>query len=1406
METGKEADKTGVLNPSQINTLNSQIRNIQAKANGAITISDNVREVKEDQLPNVTSKLNTLSSLIDQYNTARATIETQNHSTEGTVGVAGQLETVDVTGSNLDETISNLQKLLTRMQSTITANQKAVDTDAKAANQDRVLMDKIREANQTISGTASTIKNYKDGITGDLDVVKRKSQDSIAAGGVVVDNTETQKINTVKTNQTVTATTKVNSIDEANKELSRILADLQKQNTVCSQEAVKAASYKANALANIDSINTWLGEMKQISANARQTAGTFNKSVAALDAYKADRLAKLQAKIDEYKKIGYTTEDTLNAMQAVIDGVKNSNITTTTVTVGPSETIDFGDIGQASSANNGAKDGSIDATKETEKNALTGQTNAALAAAKAQDDALVAKINEAYSITDNAIAEIDKAFAEAKEMARKDSEFQQKLTAFKDSLTTLEGKIKEADKELDDDDKKAGEAILNKITDQIKIARQQVSERKFEDKDLPTTASTINTDVSDWNDFAKTHSSGGVQSMTTKQIRDLIAKLAGNTGQSEKIRGWIWNNMRPSTTSDGKKKIAKMTEDLKGKVSNTSDPRFINVPYPKTNQYSLISAIKANKDKDIQSNSFGFIWKNGNLEHAKWEKNDNTWHTGIGKDFIDYFHKLDGGDRWTNNSTIGTVKSLNPWYYDYKNQYATNDDYITTMAIGTTGKQAITIPNAFVYYDTATDETKRFDVKVTLTLTDQNGNKLNNENWLPKGIIAPGHGEVLKIFSVSAGKDCKLHVGGGVIIGQYVGKDWHGSGGSGAGGTGEHLLLSSDSVGRGGQGSSGPKAQFIPASTYRVGGPVFGLRLETKIELVKPKGVSDHEWSAEKKYRENSIYGRAHHAFNQMPVAVNDIDDKQIMATEKGNIYLDESKMKTDHVTIKGKKHLAVKPKNNDEQVNLAKNDNNDINDINDFNVVIDDQYTKDFYTQRDPDNVPYMSIDVAFGGSGVDLLPSNKELPPLTQVSPPKPTPKYTMPTPTVVGGLTKVQVNDVSAKAHTAGTYSIQSNIEYLTAEGNPTFVPENIAGRLNLDLVKATIEKIKQTSSNTSLVVKRAEDRTVKTSSGNSLTVRVKNNTVKTSSGNSLTVRIKNNTVKTSSGNSMTVRVRNSNVKTSSGNSLVVRRQNDKNGTVTTPVGTIEISSYGPTLTVPAGVSIITGEGPKSPESTETVWPIGQNGLNGAVPVVQTDLDGTRTVDMSIYADPSMLKMAEEAISKWNAALAKYKVKISATYTANVKDLKKGVTIAIMESASNNEAISSYQRAGQSDITLENNAGLSTAVVRDILKGNGIGDVYNKSGTITAGDTLKNSLFTVQINTDGIRQTSANAKDATFKTLLHELGHVFGLSHDDDDSLMTPSIGNKTFSGVISDADAKRAALELVNDPSHPSDLFI
>ena len=1376
-----------------------------------ITLTGTVKEVREDQLPNVTSKLNTLSSLIDQYNTARATIETQNHSTEGTVGVAGQLETVDVTGSNLDETISNLQNLLTRMQSTITANQKAVDEDANAANQNRVLMDKIREANQTISGTASTIKNYKDGIKGDLDAVKRKSQDSIAAGGVVVDNTETQKINTVKTNQTVTATTKVNSIDEANKELSRILADLQKQNVTDSQEAVKAASYKANALANIDSINAWLGEMKQISANAKQTAGTLNKSVAALDAYKSDRLAKLQAEFDEYKKTGYTSDETLNAMQAVIDGVKNSNITTTTVTVGPSETIDFGDIGQASGANNGAKDGSIDATKETEKNSLTNETNAALAAAKAQDDALVAKINEAYSITDQAIAEMQKAVDEAKEMARADSEFQQKLAAFNDSLTNLEGEIAKTDKELEKDNKKDGEAILNKITDQIKIARQQVSERKFDDQYLPATAQTINTDVSDWNTFAKSHSSGGVQSMTTGQISDLVDKLVGDTNQSKNIHKWIMDNMSDSTSDPGKAEIAELTKKLNGKVSNETTARFIDVKSG-INQYSLISAIKANKDKVVQDNSFGFIWKKGNLKIAKWKDNSGLLKTGINQNFIDYFHTLDSGDGWTTYNANRHVdyKDVNPWYYDYKKQYEGNSDYNTIMAIGRSSSQELTIPNAFVYHDTETDKTLRFDVKVKLTLTDQNGDPLDEYDPgkdTSKGLHkVTAKTEVLKIFSVSAGRDCKLHVGGGVIIGQVFGKGWTGGGGPISGGGGEGLLLSSSSIGRGGQGSASFDGQLIPMAVNYKG--TFGLRLKTTIELVQPEGVSDAEWSAAEKNWDKSIYSRAHHAFNQMPVAVNDIDDGQSIMTQSdsGNMYLAESDMTTSTTTIDGDKYLVARPKNTTAQVNLKTNRDNRIND---FNLVIDDRFTKIFYTKRGPrdSQTPYMAIDAAFGGAGVDLLPTEKNLPPLTNVTPPAPIPKYpTMPKVTVVGGLNTVQVNDVSAKAHTAGTYNIQSNIEYLTAEGNPTYVPQNIAGTLSLDLVKATLEKIKQTSSNTSIVVKRAEDRTVKTSSGNSMTVRVKNSNVKTSSGNSLTVRIKNNEVRTSSGNSMTVRVKNSNVKTSSGNSLVVRRQNDKNGTVTTPVGTIEISSYGPTLTVPATFSATTGEGPKSKDSVITIGPIGQDGLNGAVPVVQTDLDGTRTVDMSIYADPSMLEMTEEAISKWNEALAKYKVKIGATYTTSVNDLKKGVTIAIMESASNNEAISSYQRAGQNDITLENHAGLSTAVVRDILKGNGIGDVYNKSGTITAGDTLKNSLFTVQINTDGIRQTSANVKDATFKTLLHELGHVFGLSHDDDDSLMTPSIGNKAFLGVISDVDAKRAALELVNDPSHPSDLFI
>ena len=147
--------------------------------------------------------------------------------------------------------------------------------------------------------------------------------------------------------------------------------------------------------------------------------------------------------------------------------------------------------------------------------------------------------------------------------------------------------------------------------------------------------------------------------------------------------------------------------------------------------------------------------------------------------------------------------------------------------------------------------------------------------------------------------------------------------------------------------------------------------------------------------------------------------------------------------------------------------------------------------------------------------------------------------------------------------------------------------------------------------------------------------------------------------------------------------------------------------------------------------------------------------------------------------------------------------------MNSAANNEIISSYQDPNKPDTTMKDYAGLTTAVSNDILQGDGENDVFNASGTVTAGDTLKNTKFTIQLNTDGLKGnvfTGPLDKQKMMNGVLkHELGHVFGLSHDDSDSLMNVDITNKSFTGSISNIDAQMAAESIRRDFLHPADLF-
>ena len=85
----------------------------------------------------------------------------------------------------------------------------------------------------------------------------------------------------------------------------------------------------------------------------------------------------------------------------------------------------------------------------------------------------------------------------------------------------------------------------------------------------------------------------------------------------------------------------------------------------------------------------------------------------------------------------------------------------------------------------------------------------------------------------------------------------------------------------------------------------------------------------------------------------------------------------------------------------------------------------------------------------------------------------------------------------------------------------------------------------------------------------------------------------------------------------------------------------------------------------------------------------------------------------------------------------------------------------------------------------------DKYNKSGTIRKGDLLTNSKYIVQMNTETLK----SEKDIV-GVLKHELGHIFGLGHKDDDPLMTSFKTNPSFTGEISDWAASTAAKQLLN----------
>ena len=379
------------------------------------------------------------------------------------------------------------------------------------------------------------------------------------------------------------------------------------------------------------------------------------------------------------------------------------------------------------------------------------------------------------------------------------------------------------------------------------------------------------------------------------------------------------------------------------------------------------------------------------------------------------------------------------------------------------------------------------------------------------------------------------------------------------------------------------------------------------------------------------------------------------------------------------------------------------------------------------------------------------------------------------IIGGITPPKVDahayDIdtfsvakpNAKAHTDGKYAPKQFIQKIASNpGNHVGNVSNIDLKLTLpQLVNNTTEK--RASSNTSMTV-RGRSRTQRTSSGNSLVVRPVSRNERTSSGNSLVVRPVSRNERTSSGNSLVVREITRNERTSSGNTLVVR-----------------------TL-IPQSV-----ENKETKTSTPVVPVINGTDTNGANATADVTKKGVE-VNVSVYADPAVATVADKALTAWKQALAGKNVTLNATITSDKDALNKGVTIAFLDADNTTTKLSNAQDSvgtdDDSQFEMKDLAGLSMTTSHLKLVDADANDKYNRDGSIKSGDVLKNSKYIIQLNTETI------PTDKQSGVLAHEIGHLFGLVHDDGDTLMTTFYDDSDFTGEISNYDATVAAAYVLS----------
>lgn len=363
-------------------------------------------------------------------------------------------------------------------------------------------------------------------------------------------------------------------------------------------------------------------------------------------------------------------------------------------------------------------------------------------------------------------------------------------------------------------------------------------------------------------------------------------------------------------------------------------------------------------------------------------------------------------------------------------------------------------------------------------------------------------------------------------------------------------------------------------------------------------------------------------------------------------------------------------------------------------------------------------------------------------------------------------------TAVAHTEGNYTINAQPMYIQSDTHVDGDVKNMSAYLDLPTYNGVKPTTMITASNDSFVVRQNKPTTRVTGAGNSLVIRYTNTPRLTASGNSLVIRNAQRNGLTASGNSLVVTGYSTGYSTPKG---------------TTPVVT-SLSGTG-LVSVDANGKLVMN----SLNNAMSINPVANKIVNNS-PVVTANADGTHTVSMAVYVDPAMQSVAQQALNDWKTALASKGVTLNANLTTNINNLKSGVALAILNS--NNSDVRADSQSGQDN--LDQIGGLTTKRVYANLNADNGQAIFNADGTVTAGDALQNAGTVIQLNNEGINQyeSSLFRNNMNVGVLKHEIGHSFGLQHVQGDSLMTPKVGNSTFTGQISDEDATLAARNLVN----------